>query len=105
MDGVHKIRLRGAWRIERRDDGSAVFERSFGSPRTLDAGETIWLVCDDVPGIGVVLVNGRMAGDAIGGAFAAELTGRLLPRNAVRFELTGVGEAELGEVRLEFRIA
>ena len=104
MDVVHKIRLRGAWRVERADDGSGVFERSFGSPRTLDAGESVWLVCDHVPGIGVVLLNGTRIGDAIAGsAFEADVTGVMVVRNSVRFELDRVGDAELGEVGLEFR--
>ena len=101
---IHRIRLRGAWRIERAEDGSATFERSFGYPRTLDAGETVWLVCDRVPGNGVMSVNGSKIGDAIAGAaFEADVTGVMQPRNSVRFELTVVGEAELGEVGLEFR--
>ena len=101
---VHRIRLRGAWRIERAEDGSALFERSFGSPRTLDAGETVWLVCDGVPGSGVVLMNGTKIGEAsAGAAFEADVTGAMLPRNSVRFELAEIGDAELGEVALEFR--
>ena len=101
---VHRIRLRGAWRIERCDDGSATFERSFGSPRTLDDGERVWLVCDAVPGNGVVLVNGIRIGDAVAGsAFEADVTGVMRTRNCVRFESDGVGERELGEVGLEFR--
>jgi len=101
---VHTIRLRGAWKIERRADGSAVFERDFGSPRTLDAGERVWVVCERVPGNGVASVNGIEIGDAVSGsAFAADATEPLLPRNRVRFELMAVGDAELGEVGLEFR--
>ena len=101
---VHKIRLRGSWKIERREDGSAVFERDFGSPRTRDAGERVWLVCDRVPGNGVASVNGIEIGDAVAGsAFAGDATDPLQPRTRVRFELLAVGDAELGEVGLEFR--
>jgi len=103
---VHTIRLRGAWKIERRADGSAVFERAFGSPRTLDAGESIWLVCNTVPGNGTVLVNGIAIGDAVAGsAFQGDATGAMQPRNSVRLELRAVGHANLGEVSLEFRSA
>jgi hypothetical protein len=102
---IHRIRLQGAWRIERAEDGSAVFERSFGSPRTLDAGETVWLVCDRVPGNGKVLVNGEVIGEAIAGsAFEGEVTGVMRTRNSVRFELVGVADGESGEVGLEFRM-
>ena len=102
---VHRIRLRGGWRVERREDGSAVFERSFGSPRTLDAGESVWLVCERVQGSGAVRVNGQTIGDtSAGNAFAGDVTGVLLARNCVRLELVGVGSKELGEVGLEFRI-
>lgn len=102
---AHRIRLRGAWHIERAADSSAIFERSFGSPRTLDAGETVWLVCDRVPGNGVVLVNGKKIGDAAAGSgFEGEVTSMMQARNSVRFELVGIGEAELGEVGLEFRL-
>ncbi len=101
---IHRIRLRGAWSIERSDDGSAVFERSFGSPRTLDDGETVWLVCDGVPGQGVVLLNGMRIGDVIAGnAFEADVTAVMRTRNSIRFEVGRAGEAELGEVGLEFR--
>ena len=104
MSVVHRIRLRGGWRVERAEDGSAVFERGFGAPRTMEAAETVWLVCDCMPGNGVVQVNGRKIGDAVAGSgFAGELTGVMLPRNMVRIELTGAGGAELGEVGLEFR--
>ena len=101
---IHRIRIQGGWRIERAADGSAVFERSFGSPRTLDAGETVWLVCDLVPGNGVVSVNGRVIGAAsAGSAFAGEVTGVMVARNSVRFVLTEVETGELGQVGLEFR--
>lgn len=101
---VHKIRLRGAWKIERHADGSAVFERAFGSPRSLDTGESVWLVCERLPGRGAVSVNKLMIGDAIAGAaFAGNVTAAMLPRNHVRFELQAVGDADLGEVGLEFR--
>ncbi len=104
MATVHRIRLRGAWRIERRDDGSATFERNFGSPRTLDDGETVWLVCDAVPGYGAVWVNGSKIGDAVAGsAFESDVTGVMGVRNSVRFQLGGVEVEQLGEVGLEFR--
>ena len=49
-------------------------------------------------------VNGIEIGDAVAGsAFAGDATDPLLPRNRVRFELLAVGDAELGEVGLEFR--
>ena len=101
---IHKIRLRGAWKIERRADGTAGFERDFGAPRSLDAGETVWLVCAALPGTGAVSVNGIKIGDSVAGvAFQGDATAAMLPRNHVRFELQAVGDADLGEVGLEFR--
>ena len=103
MSAVHRIRLRGGWKIERAADGSAVFERSFGSPRTLDAGESVWLTCESVPVDGCVQLNDEVAGACVIGAFAVEITKFLLPRNVVRFALRDCGNADIGEVALEFR--
>ena len=101
---VHKIRLRGAWKIERHADGTAVFERDFGFPKRLDVEETVWLVCERLPGNGAVSVNGIKIGDAVTGlAFQSDATAAMLPRNCVRIELQAVGDADLGEVGLEFR--
>lgn len=86
----HRIRLHGFW-----DSKAGRHARRFGRPRTLDAGETAWLVG---VGSGTVLLNGEPLGEAAG-AFAFEVTARLLPRNEVAFE----GPAQPADVALELR--
>ncbi|MGL6097842.1 MAG: hypothetical protein ACRC7O_18830 [Fimbriiglobus sp.] len=103
MTPPHRIRLRGFWEVTPLPDGRARHRRAFGRPRTLDPGERAWLVCDAVPGSTVVSVNGDAIGTGDGGAFAADVTDRLNPRNDVVFA-TPAG-AELGEVALEIRAA
>ena len=62
------------------------------------------MVCDRVPGNGAVSLNGIKIGDAVTGlAFQGDATATMLPRNCVRIELQAVGDADLGEVGLEFR--
>jgi hypothetical protein len=85
-------------------DTGARHERKFGRPRTLDADERLWLVCEHVPGPTEVRVNGTTVGKSdTAGPFAADITALLLPRNAVSFAVAS-GEA-LGGVALEVRSA
>jgi hypothetical protein len=74
--------------------------RRFGKPRTLDAGETAWVVCDAAPGPAAVSVNGEVVGRAEAGPFAFEVTARLAPRNELVIE---TADGPLGEVALEIR--
>jgi hypothetical protein len=76
--------------------------RKFGRPRTLDANERLWLVCEHVPGIAEIRVNGTPVGtqDA-SGPFAADITAHLLPRNEILFVVAS--DAPLGAVSLEIR--
>ena len=69
--------------------------RRFGKPRTLDPGETAWVVGDVGPV--VVFLNSEEVGRAGAGPFAFEVTARLQARNELAVE------GELGEVALEIR--
>jgi hypothetical protein len=97
----HRIRLGPPWQAAATDSGTR-HARKFGRPRTLDASEQLWLVCERVPGAAEVSVNGTPVGGVeSAGAFAANITSLLRPRNEVVF---AVASAEaLGEVALEVR--
>jgi hypothetical protein len=77
------------------------WSRRFGSPRTLDAGETVWLV-GAAPGPGTILVNGKyVASIAAGERFKVEIRSLLKARNEVWIDLEAPPETPLGEVTLE----
>lgn len=94
---VHRIRLRGFWEATPLDGGRTRHVRRFGKPRTLDPGETAWVVSDAVPGPATVFLNGEEVGRAEAGPFAFEVTARLRTRNELAIE------GEPGEVVLEIR--
>jgi hypothetical protein len=99
----HRIRLRGAWETTSTADRTH-HARKFGRPRTLDARERVWLVCESVPGPVEVSVNGQPVGTlAAAGPFAADITEQLRERNAVLFAVAS--DRPLGEVRIEIRAA
>jgi len=98
---IHRIRLGPPWQLTS-EQGRATHTRNFGRPRTLDAGERLWLVCERVPGAAEVSVNGELIGTLVeAGSFAADITDLLRPRNAVVFVVTS--DEPLGEVWLEVR--
>jgi hypothetical protein len=97
---THRIRLRGAWEVTPLAGGRARHLRRFGRPRTLDPGETVWVVCEAAPGPAAVLVNGEVVGRGEAGPFAVEITTRLAPRNELVIE---TADGPLGEVALEVR--
>jgi hypothetical protein len=100
---AHAIRLGPPWQTTA-TDGAARHARKFGRPRTLDAGERLWLVCEHVPAAAEVHVNGTLLGALLAaGAFAADLTPLLATRNEVVFSVAS--EAPLGAVALEVRRA
>jgi hypothetical protein len=100
---MHTIRLGPPWELIASAGGTR-HARKFGRPRTLDADERVWLVCEHVPGAGDVRVNGEPVGTlAAAGPFAADITPQLRPRNEVAFAITS--GAELGAVALEIRTA
>jgi hypothetical protein len=77
------------------------WSRRFGSPRTLEASETVWLV-GTAPGPGTIHVNGqRVALIATGERFKIEIRSLLQPRNEVWIDLEVLPETPLGEVTLE----
>jgi hypothetical protein len=97
----HRMRLGPPWQLTT-TDASAHHARKFGRPRTLSPTEQLWLVCAHVPGPGAVRVNGELVGTLEApGAFAADITALLLPRNEVTF--TVASGAPLGAVALEVR--
>ena len=98
---MHVIHLRGFWDTTVTDT-QTTHSRKFGRPRTLDAGERVWLICTEVPGAGEVTVNGEMVGrTGEAGPFAVDITPKLRERN--RVELRVESSAPIGEVVLEIR--
>lgn len=97
----HTIRLRGFW--ETATDGTRTnHTRKFGRPRTLDAGERVWLVCSALPGTTVAFVNGQVVGETTeSGPFAADITDLLQNRNEVRFAVAS--DVPPGDVSVEIR--
>ena len=89
---THRIRLGPPWVAS--PDGT-LHTRRFGRPRTLDAGERVWLVCHFPPAD--VSVNGQPV-DAV-----ADITDLLQPRNEVVVRLAN--GTQLGDVALEIRPA
>jgi hypothetical protein len=99
---AHRIRLRGAWEAAPLGGGRVRHARRFGRPRTQDARETVWLVCESVPGAAVVSLNGARIGEAAAGqGFALDVTGRLDARNEIMIDV--LSDAALGEVVIEIR--
>ena len=94
---MHSIRLGPPWQIT-----GTRHARKFGRPRSLDAHEQVWLVCEHVPGPSEVRVNGNVVGTSDApGPFAADITSHLQPRNEVVFAVASDGA--LGSVALEIR--
>jgi hypothetical protein len=99
----HQIRLGPPWQVTATDTGSR-HARRFGRPRTLDADERLWLVCEHVPAPAEVRVNDTAVDPpTTTGPFAADITSLLLPRNEVAFIFASDGP--LGAVALEVRPA
>ncbi len=104
MTPAHRIRLRGSWEVTPLEGGRTRHLRRFGRPRTIDPGETVWLVGESVPGAVVVLLNGGRIGEAQAGQpFAFDATSRLNPRNELVIEVSAPADAPLGEVAVEIR--
>jgi hypothetical protein len=83
--------------------GHVRWSRRFGSPRTLDPGETVWLI-GTAPRPGTIRVNGQhVASIAAGERFKIEIRSLLQPRNEVWIDLEAPGDTPLGEVVLEIR--
>jgi len=91
---IHRIRLAGFWTAAPTPDGRTAHTRSFGRPRTVGEGETVWVVTATP---GDVSVNGVLLGVGVEVLVGVEL----LPRN----RLTIVTAGELGEVAIEVRCA
>src|SRR5690348_4821547 len=96
---IHTIRLRGGW-TSTSDSGQTIHARNFGRPRTLDANERVWLVCERLPGPSAIRVNGVRIGSTSGAqSFAVDITDQLQLRNMV--ELAVDSSEPLGQVALE----
>ena len=88
----HRIRLAGFWVATPTADGRVEHVRSFGKPRTVVAGETVWVVTATP---GEVSVNGVSVGSGVEVLVGVELQ----PRNRLAIVTAG----ELGEVAIEVR--
>ena len=89
----HRIRLAGFWTATPTADGRTEHARNFGRPRTLDPGETLWVVTATP---GEVSINGV----ALGSGGEVQVGIDLQPRNRLAIVTAG----ELGEVALEVRL-
>ena len=89
---LHRIRLAGFWTATPTADGRVEHARSFGRPRTLGEGETLWVVTATP---GEVSINGV----ALGTGSEVQVGVELQPRNRLAIVTAG----ELGDVALEVR--
>jgi hypothetical protein len=80
-------------------DGRTRHARRFGQPRTLDPGESVWVIGTTTPGPAAVALNGAPLGTAEG-PIAFDVTSRLMPRNELVIESA---EGAPDEVALEIR--
>lgn len=96
----HRIRLGAPWEVSEAPGGTQHVRR-FGRPRTLDATEQVWLVCESLPGGSHVEINGASLGTPSGGPFSADITSVLKPRNELRIVVPT--SAPIGEAALEIR--
>ena len=102
MSTIHTIRLRGFWDVTPLPSGFTQHRRRFGKPRTLDANESLWLVCPHVLEAATVTLNGEPVSTSSQlEPLAVDLTANLQPRNEVIIEMAGDGE--LSDVVLEIR--
>ena len=100
---LHTIRLGPPWEVTVTPGGTR-HARRFGSPRTLDPAERLWLVCAHVPGPAEVQVNGTLVAEVVApGPVAVDLTSLLRARNEVVFIVRSA--SALGAVALEVRAA
>jgi hypothetical protein len=98
---MHRIRLAGFWSSAPLPDGRVRHARRFGRPRTLDPGETAWLVGTGPAGSGMIWLNGALLGDVTADEpFAFDVTTRLQPRNEVWIDGSA---AQIDHVVLEIR--
>ncbi|MCS6866914.1 MAG: hypothetical protein RMJ56_12955 [Gemmataceae bacterium] len=98
---MHTIRLGPPWQ-RCATAGGMRHARKFGSPRTLDANEQLWLVCEQIPAAAILRLNGEtLTTIEAAGSVALDITSRLQPRNEVLIDVQT--DAPLGEVRLEVR--
>ena len=98
---THRIRLGPPWQVTSVGDRTRHVRR-FGQPRTLEANEQVWLVCEPVAGPAELFVNGERIG-AMQPAepFAADITPLMKTRNEVVFD--AASDAPLGAVALVIR--
>jgi hypothetical protein len=100
----HRIRLHGFWSVTPLDFGRIRHARRFGRPRTLDLGETAWLVCDHPPDSGEVRLNGELLGTSSASEpFAFDVTTLLQPRNELTIDVGPSAGTFTGDVSLEIR--
>ena len=89
---IHTIRLGEPWERTLLMDGRTRHRRRFGRPRTLDADERLWLVCDQPRS---VTVNGT----ELDTAERFDITGLLQSRNELVIDMRA--DEPLGAITLE----
>jgi hypothetical protein len=95
---MHRIRLGPPWTRESVGVNTKHLRR-FGSPRNLDAGIRVWLVCETIPDGAEVALNGALlAANLSAGRFEAEITRHLTERNVL--EVTALSELPPDDVSL-----
>jgi hypothetical protein len=101
---MHTIRLRGFWTSTTDANGRTQHSRNFGSPRSLDPGETVWLTGEGLPASCEFLVNGQSLGSTTQAsqAFEFEITSLLKPRNVLTLIMASGSMQQ--ELRLEIRV-
>ena len=79
--------------------------RRFGYPGRIDECERVWLTCDEIAGTAAIRLNGHSLGEGVRGAWEAEITPLLAPRNELEVVLGAEGpQGGLpGEVAMEVR--
>lgn len=99
----HHIRLLGFWSCAATAGLRYRHVRHFGRPRTLDAGERVWLTGEGLAGPAEVAVNGHVVGHVAEGGlgFAFDVTSFLQVRNELAMTLSS--EDGIGEMILEIR--
>ena len=109
---MHRIRLRLPWEREIlpaiEGESRIRFRRRFGSPRTLDMGERVFLSLDQITGSVEVLLNEVRLGTVTVGTTCARLpiAIALELRNVIEIIQTG-GDPDAmmpGEIALEFEM-
>ncbi len=91
MNAPHRIRLRRPWQCRLQGD-RVLWSRRFGRPTGLEPGDTVWIVVEQCPAAGALLLNGRPIGQLSSGTAESrfEVTALVEPRNEMVLDLAAV---------------